>query len=88
MRLNNKNSSFFLKFIQLLYFMFIVLIFILAFGVSTQALLYPNQDLDWVLLGNVFIPSYFIMSGDDYSIRSNILSALRVGLSDSKRVNY
>jgi hypothetical protein len=67
--------------------MSIVLIFMLAFGVSTQALLYPNQDLDWVLLGNVFIPSYFIMSGDDYNIRSNILSALRVGLSDSKRVN-
>jgi hypothetical protein len=56
-----------------------------AFGVSTQALLYPNQDLDWALLGNVFLPSYFIMSGDDSSIRSNILSALRVGLSDSSK---
>jgi hypothetical protein len=56
----------------------------LAFGVSTQSLLYPNQDLDWVLLGNVFLPSYFIMSGDDYNIRSSILSALKVGLSDSK----
>jgi hypothetical protein len=56
-----------------------------AFGVSTQALLYQNQDLDWTLLGNVFLPSYFIMSGDDSSIRSNILSALRVGLSDSSK---
>ena len=54
----------------------------IAFGVSTQALLYPNQDLDWALLGNVFIPSYFIMSGDDYKIRKNILSALMVGISD------
>jgi hypothetical protein len=65
--------------------MFIVIIFMIAFGVSTQALLYPNQDLDWALLGNVFLPSYFIMSGDDYSIRSNILSALKVGLSDSSK---
>jgi hypothetical protein len=64
--------------------MFIVLIFMFAFGVSTQALLYPNQDLDLVLLGNVFIPSYFIMSGDDYKIRKNILSALMVGISDGK----
>ena len=55
-----------------------------SFGISTQALLYPNQDLNWVLLGNVFLPSYFIMSGDDYSIRPNILSALKVGLSESK----
>ena len=55
-----------------------------AFGISTQALLYPNQDLNWALLGNVFLPSYFIMSGDDYIIRSNILSSLQVGLSESK----
>ena len=55
-----------------------------AFGISTQALLYPNQDLNWALFGNVFLPSYFIMSGDDYSIRDNILGALQVGLSESK----
>ena len=54
-----------------------------VFGILTQGLLYPNQDLNWVLLGNVFLPSFFIMSGDDYSIRSNILSALQVGLSES-----
>ncbi len=64
--------------------MFIVIVFMFAFGVSTQALLYPNQDLNWVLLGNVFLPSYFIMSGDDYNIRTKILSALKVGISDSK----
>ena len=55
-----------------------------AFGISTQALLYPNQDLNWALLGNVCLPSYFIMSGDDYSIRDIILGALQVGLSESK----
>jgi hypothetical protein len=65
--------------------MFIEIVFMFAFGVSTQALLYPNQDLDWTLIGNVFLPSYFIMSGDDYIIRSNILSALRVGLIDSSK---
>jgi hypothetical protein len=58
----------------------------LAFGVSTQALLYPNQNLDGILLGKVFLPSYFIMSGDDYNIRSDILSALKAGLSDSKEL--
>ena len=52
-----------------------------AFGISTRALLYPNEDLSWSLLGNIFLPAYFIMSGDDYSIRETILRALNSGLT-------
>ena len=54
-----------------------------AFGVSTQALLYPNQELSAILLGNAFIPAYFIIVGDNYSIRGTILSAIR-GLTSNK----
>ena len=60
--------------------MFIVIVFIFGFGISTQALLYPNQDLNWTLLGNVALPAYFILSGDDFSIRSSIMSSIKVGL--------
>ena len=56
--------------------MFIVIVFMFAFGISTRALLYPNEDLSWNLLGNIFLPAYFIMSGDDYSIRETILGAI------------
>ena len=56
--------------------MFIVIVFMFAFGISTRALLYPNEDLSWSLLGNTFLPAYFIMSGDDYSIRETILGAI------------
>ena len=65
--------------------MSIVLILVLAFGVSTQALLYPNQILNAQLLGNVFLPAYFVLGGD-YSLKSTVLSALNDGLQ-SESIN-
>ena len=81
---NNKIKNYIFnakkKWVQLIYFMFIVIIFILAFGISTQALLYPNQELDPRLLGNIFLPAYFILSGDDFKIRETIMSSIKAGL--------
>ena len=61
--------------------MFIVIVFMLAFGVSTHALLFPNQDFNGSLLGNLFLPAYFIMSGDDYTIRDTIIKAISANLT-------
>ena len=52
----------------------------LAFGISTQALLFPNQSLNVTLFDNIFLPAYFIMHGDDYVIRDTIIGALNSGL--------
>jgi hypothetical protein len=60
--------------------MSIVLVFMFAFGVSTQALLYPNQNLTSTVLGNVFLPSYFILSGDNYALRKTIMYAVDANL--------
>jgi len=49
------------------YFFIIIFLFIFAFGVSTQALLYPNQVLDENLLSNVFFPSFFVIAGEYYT---------------------
>ena len=38
-----------------------------AFGVSTQALMYPNQALDKTLLNNIFFPSFFVIGGEYYT---------------------
>jgi hypothetical protein len=38
-----------------------------AFGVSTQALMYPNQALDKALLNNIFFPSFFVIGGEYYT---------------------
>ena len=52
---------------QLLYFLLIVLIFMFAFGISTQSLMYSNQTLDKNLLANVFFPAYFFIGGEYYT---------------------
>ena len=37
-----------------------------AFGICTQSLLYPNQKLSSSLLGNEFLPSYFLIGSDNF----------------------
>ena len=61
--------------------------FIFAFGIVTQALLYPNQTLNLTLLGNIFLPAYFILVGDDFTLRGNIMNAL-TGLTSKKSMKF
>lgn len=49
---------------QLAVFLFIVIVFIFAYGISTQALMYHNQELSFSLLKNVFLPAYFVIGGE------------------------
>jgi len=58
-----------------MYFISIVLVFMFAFGVSTQSLMYHNQELDRQLLKNVFFPSYFIIAGEYYT-RETIMDGI------------
>ena len=51
---------------ELMYFILIVLVFIFAYGVSTQSLMYHNQKLELALLKNIFFPAYFMLGGDYY----------------------
>jgi hypothetical protein len=52
------------KFLELANFTIIMMVVMFAFVVTTQALLYPNQDLTSLLFGNVFLPGLFKMAGD------------------------
>jgi hypothetical protein len=70
-----KLNYFFFKLVELMYFMLIVLLFMFAFGVSTQSLLYHNQNLDSKLLRNVFFPSYFVIGGEYYT-RNSIMNGI------------
>lgn len=60
-----------------------ILVIVFAFGVSTQALLYPNQSLNDELLKNVFFPAYFVIGGEYYT-RTDIMNA---GICLSKLIN-
>lgn len=59
---------------QLFYFMLIVVLFMFAFGVATQSLMYHNQPLDRTLLKNVFFPAFFVI-GKEYYTRNQIMNA-------------
>ena len=50
-----------------MYFLLIVILFMFAFGISTQALMYQNQKLDKNLLRRIFLPSYFIIGGEYFT---------------------
>ena len=58
---------------QLFYFVLIVVLFMFAFGVSTQSLMYHNQPLDSELLKNVFFPSFFVIFKEYYT-RNSIMT--------------
>ena len=49
---------------ELISFMLIFLVFVFAYGVSTQALMYHNQIFDLSLLKNVFFPAFFVLGGE------------------------
>lgn len=73
---------------ELAYFIFIVLVFMFAFGVSTQALLYHNQKLDINLLSNVFFPSYFMIGGEYYTRETIMTSATCEQSNTSQIANF
>ena len=57
----------------------------LAFGVSTQALLYPNQVFNNKLLQNVFLPAYFIIGGEYYT-RDKIMAGINAGVNGKIKI--
>ncbi len=68
-----------------MYFILIMIVFMFAFGVSTQALLYPNQNLNTTLLANVFLPAYFVLAGDYYT-RDSIMGAINDGVNSEENL--
>ncbi len=70
---------------DLFYYSFILILLVFAFGVSTQALMYPNQTLDRYLLKNVFFPGFFIL-GKEYYTREAIMSGKYFTLSVNSKI--
>ncbi len=53
--------------IELVGFMCIILVFMFAFGITTQSLMYHNVDLDKNLLKKIFFPAYFVIAGEYFT---------------------
>ena len=50
--------------LDLSYFVIILFVFIVGYGVASQAILYPNNPLDWVLIKDVLHMAYFQIYGE------------------------
>ena len=48
---------------DVLFFLLILVVFLLAFGITAQALLYPNAEPNWEVLKNVVYQPYFDIYG-------------------------
>jgi hypothetical protein len=50
--------------VDLLWFMIILMVFMVGFGVAQHAILYPNSSADGILILNVIRKAYWQMQGE------------------------
>ena len=55
---------------NMIYFVVLLLVVLMSFGVSRQSILNPNKDADWRLVRDVFFQPYFMLYGEVCSIES------------------
>lgn len=51
---------------NMLYFVVLLLVVLMSFGVSRQAILYPDADPEWILIRQIFLQPYFMLYGEVY----------------------
>lgn len=70
--------------IDMLYFVVIMLVVLMSFGVARQAILHPDEEPSWKLARNIFYMPYWMIYGEVFAdqidrknrIHSKILSLL------------
>lgn len=55
---------------NMIYFVVLLLVVLVSFGVSRQSILHPNEEPSWTLAKNVVFQPYFMLYGEVISIRS------------------
>ncbi|KAG5896745.1 hypothetical protein JTB14_031725 [Gonioctena quinquepunctata] len=52
---------------NMIYFVVLLLIVLMSFGVSRQAILYPDKEPSWMIIKDVFLEPYFMLYGEVYA---------------------
>jgi len=47
----------------MIYFIVLLLVVLMAFGVCRQSILFPNENWDWKLVRHIFFQPYFMLYG-------------------------
>ncbi|XP_066274984.1 transient receptor potential cation channel subfamily M member 3-like isoform X1 [Branchiostoma lanceolatum] len=53
--------------VDMLYFVIIMLIVLMSFGVARQAIRHPDEDPSWTSAKNIFLEPYFMLYGEVYA---------------------
>lgn len=56
-----------LQMIDMMYFVIIMLVVLMSFGVARQAILNPNEDPSWMLARNIFFMPYWMIYGEVFA---------------------
>lgn len=57
----------FRQMIDMMYFVIIMLVVLMSFGVARQAILNPNEDPSWMLARNIFFMPYWMIYGEVFA---------------------
>ena len=51
----------------MMYFVVLLAVVLIAFGVCRQSILYPNEAPDWILIRHIFYQPYFMLYGEVFA---------------------
>uniref|UniRef100_A0A674PJL1 Transient receptor potential cation channel subfamily M member 3 n=1 Tax=Takifugu rubripes TaxID=31033 RepID=A0A674PJL1_TAKRU len=69
--------------IDMMYFVIIMLVVLMSFGVARQAILNPNEDPSWMLARNIFFMPYWMIYGEVFADQIDHMHSRKV----QQRVN-
>ncbi|XP_045452338.1 transient receptor potential cation channel trpm [Melitaea cinxia] len=69
---------------NMIYFVVLLLVVLMSFGVARQAILYPDKEASWYLIRGVFFQPYFMLYGEVFA--SDIDPECGFGIGDHKCV--
>lgn len=49
------------------YIIALLLVVLMAFGISRQSIIYPHEKWNWILVRNIFYKPYFMLYGEVYA---------------------
>ena len=52
---------------HMFYFVVLLLVVLMAFGICRQAILFPNEEADWILVRHIFYQPYFMLYGEVFA---------------------
>ncbi|XP_067264513.1 transient receptor potential cation channel subfamily M member 3 isoform X1 [Chanodichthys erythropterus] len=64
--------------IDMMYFVIIMLVVLMSFGVARQAILNPNEDPSWMLARNIFFMPYWMIYGEVFADQIDHLNSRKL----------